>query len=112
MILSNKKVRNKTDAEIFVVIIRRLNEEAFLTFAGNDPIFVTEDNDEAQQMLEKYFPPGAIDVLPEVPGEAEDYYEHYDEEEEEEEEEEGDEEGQEFDKDPEVPPSFVDLSMF
>lgn len=72
------------------MIIRRINEEAFLAFASIGPFFVTEVDEEAQGMLTEYFPEGAEDVILLTPDEQEALYE--DEEEEDYEEEEEDEE--------------------
>lgn len=102
----NQKVKYKTGNEIFVIVLRRVNEEAFLAFAGNEPFYVTEDNDEVERMVEQYFPLGATDVLPEDPDEEEDYYDYEDEAEEEEDYEDV------YEDETDVPPSIVDLSMF
>ncbi|XP_053986999.1 uncharacterized protein LOC128880691 [Hylaeus volcanicus] len=89
-----KKVRYKTGGEIFVVIIRRINEDAFLSFASIHPYFVTEDDEEAQAMIEEYFPEGAEDAIFEgLYDDQEDYGEEEAEDEGEEEEEEEEEEG-------------------
>lgn len=79
------KVRYRTGGEVFVVILRRVNEDAFLSFASIGPYFVTEDNDEAEAMIDEYFPEGAEDVHLE---DVEEEEEEVDEEEEVEEEEE------------------------
>jgi hypothetical protein len=68
------------------VIVRRIHEDVFLTFASNQPYFVTEVNEEAEEMILQYFPEGAVDVIPLAPGEEVLYDKYYDEEEEEEEE--------------------------
>lgn len=83
-----RKVKYKTGVEVFIVIIRRINEEVFLAFAGIEPFFVTEINEEAQEMITEYFPEGTEDMI--SPDEQEALYE--DEEEEEEEEEDYEEE--------------------
>lgn len=57
-------MKHKTGAEVFVLIVRRINEEIFLAFAGIQPSFVTEDDDVAQQMIMEYFPEGVEDVIP------------------------------------------------
>lgn len=77
------------------MIIRRINEEAFLAFAGVEPFFVTEVDEEAQGMVTNYFPEGVEDVVPLAPDEQETLYE--DEEKEEEKEKEGQEEEEEED---------------
>ncbi|XP_071644393.1 uncharacterized protein [Temnothorax longispinosus] len=82
-----EKVKYKTGVEVFVVIIRRINEEAFLAFAGIEPFFVTEVDEETQGMITEYFPEGVEDVILLAPDEQEAFYEDEDEEEEEEEEE-------------------------
>ncbi|XP_025153537.1 uncharacterized protein LOC112588291 [Harpegnathos saltator] len=71
----DKKVRHKTGAEVFVLIVRRINEEIFLAFAGIEPFFVTEIEDVAQRMIMEYFPEGAEDVIPLSPTEEEAFYE-------------------------------------
>lgn len=84
-------MKHKTGDEVFVLIIRRINEEIFLTFAGIEPSFVTEVDDVAQQMITEYFPEGAEDVIPLTPDEEEAFYEG--------EEEDYDEETEEFEGD-------------
>lgn len=83
-------MKYKTGMEVFVVIIRRINEEVFLSFAGNNPFFMTEVDEKAQGMITEYFPEGAVDVIPLAPDEEEAFYEeeeYYEKEEEEEYEE-------------------------
>lgn len=75
-----------------MVILRRTKEEAFLTFAGIEPFFVTENNEEAERMITEYFPEGAEDVIPLAPDEQEAFYEGEEEKEEKEYEEEYEEE--------------------
>ncbi|KAL6258706.1 hypothetical protein P5V15_010656 [Pogonomyrmex californicus] len=70
-----EKMKYKTGVEVFVVIIRRVNEEVFLAFAGIEPFFVTEVDEEAQEMIMEYFPEGAEDVIPLVSDEQEVLYE-------------------------------------
>lgn len=89
-----RKVKYKTGDEVFIVIIRKVSEEAFLSFVSIGPFFVTEVDEEAQRMLTEYFPEGAEDVILLAPDEEEALYE--DEEEEEEYEEEEEEEDEEF----------------
>ncbi|KAG5346189.1 TXND6 protein, partial [Acromyrmex charruanus] len=60
-----EKVKYKTGVEIFVVIIRRINEETFLAFAGIEPFFVTEVDEEVQEVITAYFSEGVEDVTPE-----------------------------------------------
>ena len=108
LLFVDSKIKYKTGNEIIVIVLRRIHDEAFLSFAGNEPYFVTEVNEEAQKMIDEYFPPGTIDFIPIDPDaeeeeEEEDYYEEYDEE---------DYEDYEEENDPNVPPSVVDLSMF
>ncbi|XP_012541620.3 uncharacterized protein LOC105839684 [Monomorium pharaonis] len=93
-----EKVKYKTGVEVFVVIIRRINEDAFLAFAGIEPFFVTEVDEEAQEMITKYFPKGAVDVTALVSDEQEALYEDEAREEEEEEDYEEEDEG-EFEED-------------
>lgn len=64
-----------------MVIIRRINEEAFLAFAGIEPFFVTEVDEEAQELITEYFPEGVEDVVPLAPEEQEALYEDESEEE-------------------------------
>ncbi|XP_012272397.2 uncharacterized protein LOC105695435 [Orussus abietinus] len=94
------KARHKTGGEVFVVIIRRVNEEAFLAFAGIEPYFVTEDTEEAEKMIEQYFPEGVVDATleePVVDGEEEESFEEEEEDVEEgEDEEEQENEGEAF----------------
>lgn len=87
-------MKYKTGVEVFVVIIRRINEESFLAFAGIEPFFVTEVDEEAQEMITEYFPEGVEDV-PLALDEQEALYEADEEEEEEEKEEEYEEEEEE-----------------
>ncbi|XP_024942923.1 uncharacterized protein LOC107269952, partial [Cephus cinctus] len=58
------KVKHKTGGEVFIVIIRRAHDEAFLAFAGIEPYFLSEDNDEAEAIGAVYFPAGAVDLIP------------------------------------------------
>ncbi|KAK2581223.1 hypothetical protein KPH14_008021 [Odynerus spinipes] len=51
----SRKVRKPT-TEVFVTVIRKINEEAFLAFAGIDPYFATEKEEEAQKIINEYFP--------------------------------------------------------
>lgn len=69
----------------FVVIIRRINEEAFLAFAGIEPFFVTEVDEKAQEMITEYFSEGVKDTALLALDEQEAFYEDEDEEEKEEE---------------------------
>ncbi|KAL0102224.1 hypothetical protein PUN28_018634 [Cardiocondyla obscurior] len=90
-----EKVKYKTGIEVFVVIIRRISEEAFLAFAGIEPYFVTENDEEAKTMITEYFPEGVKDMIQLLHDEEEIFYgeeETSEEEEEEVEEEEGEEE--------------------
>lgn len=77
-------MKHKTGAEVFVLIIRRINEEIFLAFAGIHPFFVTENEDVAQRMITEYFPEGAEDVISITPEEIlyEEYEKDYEEKEE------------------------------
>lgn len=98
---SLRKVKYKTGVEVFVVIIRRINEESFLAFAGIEPFFVTEVDEEAREMITEYFPEGVEDVISLALDEQEAFYEDEDEEDEDEEEEEEDyeeEEEEEFEE--------------
>lgn len=73
-----------------MVILRRISEEVFLTFASIRPYSVIEDDEQAQAMIDEYFPEGAEDMVLEESSEEEESYEDEREmvEEEEEEEEE------------------------
>lgn len=84
-------MKYKTGVEVFIVIIRRINEGTFLAFANIEPFFVTEVDEEAQGMLTEYFPEGAEDVILLTPDEQEALYEDEEEEEEDYEEEEEEE---------------------
>lgn len=88
-------MKYKTGLEIFVVILRRTKEEAFLAFAAIEPFFVTENNEEAERMITEYFPEGAEDVIPLAPDEQEAFYEDEEEKKEEEYEEEYEDEEEE-----------------
>ncbi|XP_067213347.1 uncharacterized protein [Linepithema humile] len=78
------KVKHKTGAEVFVVIIRRINEEAFLAFASIEPFFVSEADEKSQEMITEYFPEGIEDMISFAPDEQAAFYEEEEEEEEEE----------------------------
>lgn len=45
-----------------MLIVRRINDDVFLSFASIEPYFVTEVDKEAQAMINEYFPEGAEDV--------------------------------------------------
>lgn len=70
------QIKVKTGREVAVIIIVRLNEETFLSFAGIGAYFISEDQDEIEQMMESYFPADAVDTMI--------YDDDYEEEEEEE----------------------------
>ncbi|XP_072747002.1 uncharacterized protein [Anoplolepis gracilipes] len=89
------KVKYKTGDEVFIVIIRKINEETFLAFVSIEPFFVTEVDEEAQEMLTEYFPKGAEDVILLTPEEEETLYEDEEEEEQDYEDEEEEEEFEE-----------------
>nr|XP_031844672.1 uncharacterized protein LOC116432239 [Nomia melanderi] len=96
-----QKVRRRTGAEVFVLIVRRINDDVFLSFASIEPYFVTEVDEEAQAMIDEYFPEGAEDVpfvaLTELREEPEEDYgeDELEDEDQDEEEEEGTEESAE-----------------
>ncbi|XP_017762370.1 PREDICTED: uncharacterized protein LOC108552374 [Eufriesea mexicana] len=73
-----RKAKYQTGNEIFVIIIRRISEDAFLSFASIEPYFVTEDDEKAQAMIDEYFPEGAEDVILEEFDEEEEEEEFYD----------------------------------
>ncbi|KAI4486830.1 hypothetical protein M0804_006200 [Polistes exclamans] len=79
-----RKVKKAT-IEIFIAVIRKINEEAFLAFAGINPYFATEDENQVRKVIADYFPE-EMDSPEKLPT---DYYE------EEEGEEEGEREGEE-----------------
>ncbi|XP_033322185.2 uncharacterized protein LOC117218141, partial [Megalopta genalis] len=85
------KVRYKTGGEVFVVIVERISDDVFLSFASNEPYFVTEVDEDAQAMIDEYFPEGVEDMPPDmfamIQEEEDQDYEQEEEEEEEEEEE-------------------------
>ncbi|XP_029049566.2 uncharacterized protein LOC114879127 [Osmia bicornis bicornis] len=83
-----KKMKYQTGGEIFVVILRRMSEEVFLTFASIQPYCVVEDDEQAQAMIDEYFPEGVEDMVLEESSEEEESYEAEAEMEEEEEDEE------------------------
>lgn len=60
----NFKVKNKTGKEIFVVVLNYVNEETFLGFAGIEPYFESENDEETCELTNLYFPEGAVDELP------------------------------------------------
>lgn len=45
----------KPTIEIFVVVMKRINEEIFLGFAGINPYFATEEEDEVKKVIAYYF---------------------------------------------------------
>lgn len=45
-----------------MLIVRRINDDVFLSFASIEPYFVTEVDEEARAMINEYFPEGAEDV--------------------------------------------------
>lgn len=60
-----------------MIIIRRISEDAFLSFASIEPYFVTEDDEKAQAMIDEYFPEGAEDWILESFEEEEEEEEFY-----------------------------------
>ncbi|XP_035739476.1 uncharacterized protein LOC118449229 [Vespa mandarinia] len=50
-----KKKVPKPTLEIFVAVIKKINEEIFLGFAGINPYFATEDEDEVKKVIANYF---------------------------------------------------------
>ncbi|CAK9809989.1 Thioredoxin domain-containing protein 6 [Anthophora plagiata] len=83
-----RKAKYQTGNEVFVVIIRRISEDAFLSFASIGPYFVQEDDEKSEAMIDEYFPEGAEDVILEDFDESDEEEESYEEEEAEEEEDE------------------------
>lgn len=77
------KAKYQTGNEIFVIILRRVSEDAFLSFASIEPYFVTEDHEKAEAMIDEYFPEGAEDAILELylEDEMEEEEEYYEEEE-------------------------------
>ena len=59
-----------------VIIAIRENEETFLSFAGIGAYFITENEDDVNEMIQAYFPPNAVDFLDALveSEESEDYY--------------------------------------
>ncbi|KAK0080652.1 hypothetical protein PV325_013576 [Microctonus aethiopoides] len=49
------KVKNQSGNEIIIIILQKMNENIFLTFAGNDPTFIEENEDEVIGIIDKYF---------------------------------------------------------
>ena len=101
-------MRFKTGDEIFVVILRKISTEAFLSFAGIEPYYVNEDNDQVLEIIGEYFPEGVEDVA--------DVDIHLPEEDEEQEEEEEDEEESEEEEEEEdqldIGYGIIDYSLF
>lgn len=56
-------MKHKTGYEVFVVVIQRVSEDAFYSFAGIEPYFATEVDEEASEIIKVYFPPDAVDVM-------------------------------------------------
>ncbi|CAK9821983.1 Thioredoxin domain-containing protein 6 [Anthophora retusa] len=83
-----RKAKYQTGNEVFVIIIRRISEDAFLSFASIGPYFVQEDDEKSEAMIDEYFPEGAEDVILEEFDESDEEEESYGEEEAEEEEDE------------------------
>ncbi|XP_028522261.1 uncharacterized protein LOC107997291 [Apis cerana] len=79
-----RKAKYQTGNEIFVIILRRVSEDAFLSFASIEPYFITEDHEKAEAMIDEYFPEGAEDAILELylEEEEEEEEEYYEEEEE------------------------------
>ncbi|KAL2718977.1 TXND6 protein [Vespula squamosa] len=50
-----KKKVPKATTEVFVVVIRKINEEIFLGFAGINPYYATEKEDEVEKVIAIYF---------------------------------------------------------
>lgn len=69
-----------------MIILRRVTEDAFLSFASIEPYFITEDHERAEAMIDEYFPEGAEDAILELylDEEEEEEEEYYEEEEHEE----------------------------
>lgn len=67
-----------------MIILRRVSEDAFLSFASIEPYFITEDHEKAEAMIDEYFPEGAEDAILELylEEEEEEEEEYYEEEEE------------------------------
>lgn len=80
-----RKVKYKTGTEVIVMIIQRINEETFLAFAGIEPFFVTEVDEEAQEIITEFFSERVEDTVPLTLDEQEAFYEDKEGEEEEEE---------------------------
>lgn len=72
-------MKHKTGYEVFVVVIQRISEDAFYSFAGIEPYFATEDDQEAGEIINTYFPPDAVDVMDDgggiIPAESDDDFE-------------------------------------
>lgn len=66
-----------------MIILRRVTEDAFLSFASIEPYFITEDHERAEAMIDEYFPEGAEDAILELylEEEEEEEEEYYEEEE-------------------------------
>lgn len=57
-------MKYKTGNEVFVVVLNYLNEETFLGFAGIEPYFESQSPDETLELINLYFPEGAVDEMP------------------------------------------------
>ncbi|XP_046745282.1 uncharacterized protein LOC124410720 [Diprion similis] len=59
-----KKVKYPTGYEVFVVVVNYVNEETFLGFAGIEPYFESQSEEETLELIDLYFPESAVDELP------------------------------------------------
>jgi hypothetical protein len=59
---TRKSIKNKTgyficySYEVFICVIRKVSNEAFLSFAGIGPYHVSENNEKAIEEANQYFP--------------------------------------------------------
>ncbi|XP_011497334.1 PREDICTED: uncharacterized protein LOC105361768 [Ceratosolen solmsi marchali] len=52
----DNEVKEKTSYEVFICVIQKLNNEAFLSFAGIGPYHVSENEEKAEEEMVQYFP--------------------------------------------------------
>ncbi|XP_011307360.1 uncharacterized protein [Fopius arisanus] len=60
------KIQTKTGDEIFLFVIRRLKDETFLSFAGSNPLEIEEDESKVNEILDLFFPEGALEYNPDL----------------------------------------------
>ncbi|XP_015114962.1 uncharacterized protein LOC107039716 [Diachasma alloeum] len=78
------KIQTKTGNEMFLFVIRRVDEDTFLAFAGSNPLEIEEDEEKVNEILDFFFPEGAHDYNPDLVHVDDTYDEYFDAREEEE----------------------------